>query len=178
MALTVLPVITGPAQAADAFLSATGTFTADGAEENFNVTFTDPSAAGTTFRTWAWGGGTNVAGDSIPSGGIDSTIEVFNSANQSIAFNDDRGANQRDSLLCNTGTGLTFMPPLGSGDYRFNMSNSFLALGDGHWAADIVRTGAHLQLNSRTSHDTTLATLKFGAANFTGTALRFFFMKQ
>src|SRR5690242_14283809 len=69
------------------FRMAPGTFSADGAEENFNLTFTDPAPAGTTFRTWAWGGGVNAAGDSTPSGGIDSTIEVFNSANQSIAFN-------------------------------------------------------------------------------------------
>jgi hypothetical protein len=155
--------------APDAFLSATGTFTADGAEENFNLHFSDPTAAGTTFRTWAWGGGSNAAGDTIPSGGIDSVIEVFNSANQSIAFNDDRGPGQRDSLLSNTGSGVTFMPPLGPGDYRFNLTNSFLALGDGHWAADIIRTESHLQLTGRTSHDTILATLKFGARNFVGT---------
>jgi hypothetical protein len=134
---------------ADAFFSATGTFTASvGQFEDFN--FSLPGGANNlTLRTWAYAGGTNATGVGIGSAGIDSTLNLFAGGigGASIAFNDDNsaaaagpGGSHFDSLLAWNGVGNTLLSPQPGGSYRLRMANVGSNIGDGHWAVDLVST--------------------------------------
>ena len=70
-------------------VSYTGNFTSDADEHDFFFTL---SAAGSvTLRTLSYAGGVNSAGTTIPSGGFDPTISVFDSSGKLIAYNADGG---------------------------------------------------------------------------------------
>ena len=96
------------ARADTAYFSFQGTFSAtSGASQDFNLTL--PSVAGNnplTLKTFAFSGGANAAGQSVPAGGIDSILTLFNSSNVQIAQDDDASpsvpAGTRDSLLSPT----------------------------------------------------------------------------
>src|SRR5436190_13097776 len=78
----------------DAYFSLQGNFGADGSREDFNIALSRSVSSVETleFQTFARNGGTNAAGDSFAANptGTDSVLEVFDSANQSRGFNDDR----------------------------------------------------------------------------------------
>jgi len=70
-------------------VSYTGNFAADDDKRDFSFTLSAPGAV--TLRTFSYGGGTNAAGTTIPSGGFDPTISVFDSTGRLIAYNRDGG---------------------------------------------------------------------------------------
>src|SRR5688500_18329273 len=81
-AALVLAATTAGAQAQSSYFSATGTFAAAAdAAQRFVVDF--HNAGETNSRTWAWGGGVNAAGTTIPNNGIDSAL-WFNHRAESI----------------------------------------------------------------------------------------------
>ena len=149
---------------AGGFISATGSAPDEGSSDNLTYQFAEN--AGTTFRTWQWLGGTNAAGDSIPGGGIDTEIEVFNSSNVSVDYNDDIGPGNRDSMLSDTGTGVTFMPAIGPGQFRLKLNKvEFTNPGDGRWALDAVRPTTTIKLVARSATASALQSLKFGSTS-------------
>src|SRR4051812_40624653 len=78
---------------AQAYFSATGTFS--GVASYFtNFNFSVSVTSDVTFRTWAWAGGINSAGQIIPPGGVDSVLTLFNSGNTVIAQNQDIAPDQ------------------------------------------------------------------------------------
>ncbi len=70
LAFSVLPVVASGSSA-----SFTGTLASP--ESVFETTFTVLSSDTVTFQTWGFGGGTNAAGQVIPSGGFDPLIALF-----------------------------------------------------------------------------------------------------
>lgn len=78
-----------PLSAAQSASSYTGAFSQDSDQRAF---FFSLSAAGTvTLRTFSYAGGMNAAGATIPQGGFDPTISVFDSTGNLIAYNRDGG---------------------------------------------------------------------------------------
>src|SRR5215471_15185748 len=59
-------------------VSATGSFTTS--EDVFLETFTLAGTTPVTVQTYGFGGGTNAAGQTIPSGGFDSLVALFSGA--------------------------------------------------------------------------------------------------
>jgi len=84
--------------------SFTGTFTWDTDVQFFTFTVTTPTPD-VTFRTWSYSGGTNFAGASIPSGGFEPTISLFDSTGNEM--------NPKGSGPCtgDTGDPLTTLAP-------------------------------------------------------------------
>jgi hypothetical protein len=70
LAVCVLPIIVRGSAS-----SFTGTLTTP--EGVFETTFSLPASSTVTFETWGFGGGTNAAGQAIPSGGFDPLIALF-----------------------------------------------------------------------------------------------------
>jgi hypothetical protein len=90
------------AAAGTAYISLVGTFPAAGDQHNFYVDLTRPvsSAEVLRFETFASGVGTNAAGESFFGGGIDSVLELFDSAALQRGFDDDGSFTPgSDSLL-------------------------------------------------------------------------------
>jgi len=69
--------------------SFTGSFTQDDNVQLFHVTVGATSTV--TFRTWSYAGGVNAAGQTIPHGGFDPILAVFDSTGLLIGQNDDGG---------------------------------------------------------------------------------------
>jgi uncharacterized protein (TIGR03437 family) len=69
--------------------SYSGNFVADDDEREFFFTLSAPGSA--TLRTFSYAGGVNSAGTTIPAGGFDPTISVFDSGGRLIAYNRDGG---------------------------------------------------------------------------------------
>lgn len=74
---------------AGAGASYTGSFAADDDKRIFYFSLT--GAGSVTLRTWSYAGGTNAAGTTIPEGGFDPTISVFDANGNLIAYNRDGG---------------------------------------------------------------------------------------
>lgn len=121
------------ARADTSFVSVTGSFDPTAtASSTFDVGFTVGGASNMTFRTWAWNGGINAAGQLIASGGIDSKLTLYyNPPVTQVASNDDiNSGTNRDSLITftvNNPTGFVRLQPF-----------SATSLGDRHFALDIV----------------------------------------
>ena len=121
------------------------------AEFSFGVS----GPAEVTLRTWSYAGGTNAAGEEIPSGGFDPVVSVFGSDGALIAYNDD------GSGVVDPDTGLSYDSLqtlyLEGGNYAAVLSeyanfsngtiddfqgNSSTAIADGYrtafWALDIL----------------------------------------
>jgi hypothetical protein len=133
-AALVLAATTAGARAQSSYFSATGTFTAaPDAAQRFVVDF--HNAAETNFRTWAWSGGVNAAGNTIPNNGIDSAL-WFSGGIDFDYVNDDISPGNRDSLLT--------IPPneaqAGTLELWHNPANSV----GRHWAVDMTRNGGFL----------------------------------
>jgi len=73
--LKTLAIALLPVTASGSAISFTGTLASP--ESVFETTFILPSSSTVTFQTWGFGGGTNAAGQAIPSGGFDSLIALF-----------------------------------------------------------------------------------------------------
>lgn len=164
--IAMLGCLAVPASAQNSYFSATGTLQLDG---TFSYAFdlADPEPAFTEFRTWAFEGGTNAAGDVIPAGGVDSYIEVQDSTSQVLGWNDDRGGSGRlDSRLTPFGTNPvphTYLPPLGAGGYLFLTNvlpgNTY---GNSSFAADMTREGT-FTLSTIGMSAGSISSMKFGA---------------
>jgi len=87
-AVLVVVLAVAPATYANNF-SFTGSFTQDDNVQLFTVTV--PVTSTVTFRTWSYAGGVNAAGQTIPHGGFDPILAVFDSTGLLIGQNDDGG---------------------------------------------------------------------------------------
>jgi hypothetical protein len=160
-----------PSLHAQAYVSATGTFSSNSGQfYDFNFDTLGQSSTPITFRTWSYNGGTNAAGQSIGSAGFDSKLTLFNGVNTSIGFNDDLSGTDRNSLISATGvdTGQgTFIPSLAADNYRLRLENFSSTIGNGLWAMDMVSSGTtSFTFNSGTpSSSAQLSTLVFGSTN-------------
>ncbi len=67
--------LASPFARADDF-SFTGTFSSDTDLQYFTFTLANPTA-GVTLRTWSYAGGTNAAGNTIPSGGFEPILNLY-----------------------------------------------------------------------------------------------------
>src|ERR1700722_15473430 len=79
------PASVSPASA----FSYTGTFAADDDKREFFFSLVEPGVA--PIRTLSYAGGTNAAGLTIPAGGFDPTISIFDSNGDIVAVNQDGG---------------------------------------------------------------------------------------
>lgn len=111
-------------------VSYTGTLTSpeDSASGQIAITLTDPGVV--ELQTWSFGGGTNAAGDVIPSGGFDPFVGVFAGTGSSAVF-----INGTSDVLGNYGS---FMgcPPAGLVDIGGSVCgdvNMSLSLGAGRY---------------------------------------------
>src|ERR1700722_18373495 len=75
--------------AAPSGVSYTGAFAADDDKREFF--FTPPATGSVIIRTFSYAGGTNSAGTTVPAGGFDPTISVFDPNGNLIAYNRDGG---------------------------------------------------------------------------------------
>ncbi len=69
--------------------SFTGTFTSDSDQREFFFTLAAPGTV--TVRTYSYAGGVNAAGATIPAGGFDPTLTLFDSTGLTLAVNQDGG---------------------------------------------------------------------------------------
>ncbi len=163
--LIVLPALVlavgHAAWAQQAYFSMTGEFPSIGDQHHFGVDLSRPVGSGEAlrFEALASGGGTNAAGQSIPDGGIDSLLELFDSGNNPRGVSDDAGSFfDYDALLSwpgvapfPSGPDVPLNPdPLPAGGYRLELSapfnNDF-----GPWALDIVGPADALALSGETA---------------------------
>ena len=145
------------------FFSFQGNFTTtSGAFQDFRFTALDVSNS-LYLRTNAWSGGTNLAGEPIAAGGIDSTLGLYLGGPfpVPIAFNDDN-AGGLDSLLWYGGSGDTYVAPQPSGNYLLRLANYGDNIGDGHWAVDMSNFDS-MTMTSIPSANSTLRSLTFGS---------------
>lgn len=160
--------------AGTAYFSFEGDFNTVGDAVDFNVGLTRSvsSLDDLRFVTYANAGGTNAAGDSIGSGGIDSYLELFDSLNNSRGYNDDHGS--LDSLVSwstvqSSGTPLN-PNPLASGDYRLNL-HEFGDNQTGAFAVDLIGPADGIAFAGlTTTGTTTIDSLKFGTTGGAGSA--------
>lgn len=138
-------VVSLPARGQTSYFSSTGTFTVPtGASQRIALNFSD--TADTTFRTLAWNGGTNAAGNTIPANGIDSVL-TFADGEEFFYLNDNLAPGNFDSLLTPSGSEGTLMPPLGPTVGTLTLSNNASpnAL---HWAVEMTRSGGYMMSRS------------------------------
>jgi hypothetical protein len=86
-ALAAMLLCVASSQTLAAGFSFTGSFSSD--DGVFSVPFGLISSQSVTLRTWSYAGGTNAAGASIPAGGFDPIVSVFNSAGHIVGISDD-----------------------------------------------------------------------------------------
>ncbi len=183
-------ITAGSASAQTAYFSLEGDFNTAGDQLDFSVDVNwgnVSSADDLGFQTLADNGGTNRAGDTVASGGIDSILELLNSftPGDSYGINDDYDSINvgLDSFL--TWPGNTPNPaganvpldendlPPGGGD--FVRMTTFNNNGTGTWALDLFGPATDFALgdmfNSTLSSGTaTFDSLKFGTDGGAGTA--------
>jgi PEP-CTERM motif len=88
--LSLLVLLGASLASADNF-SFQGTFTADDNVQLFN--FTVGTSSTVTLQTWSYAGGVDAAGVTIPRGGFDPILALFDSTGAEINQNDDGGSN-------------------------------------------------------------------------------------
>ncbi len=143
------------AGAGTAYYSLVGNFLNAGDQHNFYVDLTRPvgSAEVLRFETFANGSGWNAAGDFISGGGIDSVLELFDSAAVRRGFDDDGSfINGLDSLLSWPGVAQADNVPLNPNplpvdSYRLNLSE-YGNNDPGHWALDLLGPADAIVLRS------------------------------
>src|SRR5687768_483644 len=134
VAAAVLAAAAGAARGQSSYFSATGTFTtAPDAAQRVLVDF--QGTGETNFRTWAWSGGVNAAGNTIPNNGIDSNL-WFSGGLDFDYFNDDISPQNRDSLLT--------VPPDEAQGGTLELSHNPVNSVGRHWAVDMTRNGGFL----------------------------------
>ena len=121
--------------------SYTGNFAADDDKREFFFTLSQAGAA--TIRTWSYAGGTNAAGLSIPAGGFDPTISIFDSNGDTVAVNQDGGcglvAADATTQSCWDAYLAASLP---AGNYRVVLTQSVNAPASGHLADGFYFDGA------------------------------------
>ena len=162
-----------------AYFSLEGDVVAAGDQLDFNLDLTRDvsSSEALSFVTWASSGGTNSAGDTIASGGIDSVLELFDAVNATRGYSDDEAGYGLDSLISWSSlqaNGIPLNPdPLAAGTYRLHL-NEYNNDGTGAWAQDLVGPADALQMTGIAPTGTaTIKSLKFGTLNSTGSAATF-----
>jgi T5SS/PEP-CTERM-associated repeat protein len=128
-----------------AYFSLVGNFATAGDQHDFYFDLTRPvgSAEVLRFETFANGGGVNAAGDTIPAGGIDSVLELFDSAAAQRGRDDDGSFTPGfDSLLSWPGVAQSDLVPLNTDPlpadtYRLNLME-YQNNDPGAWALDLV----------------------------------------
>lgn len=122
-----------------------GTFAADDNVQLFN--FTVGSASTVTLRTWSYAGGVDAAGTTIPRGGFDPILALFNSAGAEINQNDDGGSNVPADSVTGEHYDTYLQSALAAGTYTVsvmeydnfangpNLSNGFERMGQGNFTS-------------------------------------------
>ncbi len=99
-----------------ASLSFTGNFSKDDDVQLFNFSVTTPSTV--TLVTWSYAGGVNSAGTSIPEGGFDPILALYNAAGTFIDNNDDGDCGQvPESVVTGSCFDTYFQSTIQPGDY-------------------------------------------------------------
>jgi hypothetical protein len=86
-------------------------------ESVFETTFALPASTTLTVQTWGFGGGTNAAGQVVPSGGLDSLIALFSGPDASATMYTDGSGNplaDADNLLNAPWSYVGNCPPAGT----------------------------------------------------------------
>src|SRR4051794_17956699 len=117
-----------PARAQSAYFSATGKFGEDDHKKQY-FDFSVGTDTTSTFRTWSSSGGTNAAGDVIPSGGVDPDLFLMQGGGV-IEWNDDTFG--YDAYIHRT---------IGAGAYRLEQ-DFFYPPNSGLWAVDLTSSSA------------------------------------
>ena len=142
LALSLAVVV--PTAKADSF-SFTGNFTVDDQLQLFH--FTIGTTFDVVFQTWSWAGGVNADGMTIPSGGFDTVLSLFNSAGKLVDFVDDVGCTSvvnvdpatgrcfdaYDSLELQAGTYTIVLTQYDNLPVGPNLSNGFTRQGQGNF---------------------------------------------
>jgi hypothetical protein len=103
--------------------SYTGTFAQDDDERIFY--FTISAASTITLRTYSYAGGVNAAGTTIPAGGFDPVLSVFDSAGNLIGSNEDGGCTNADTDPTTSLCWDSFLRlPLPAGNYSVVLTQS------------------------------------------------------
>jgi|SRR5215831_14357167 len=147
VAVVLIVFAIAPATYANNF-SFTGSFSQDDNIQLFTVTV--PVTSTVTFRTWSYAGGVNAAGQTIPHGGFDPILAVFDSTGLLIGQNDDGGCGL---VAADPVTGQCydtyFTATLNPGVYRVsvmeydnfangpNLSDGFLQQGQGNFTGPL-----------------------------------------
>jgi uncharacterized protein (TIGR03437 family) len=121
--------------------SYTGSFAADDDKREFFFSLAQPGAA--TVRTLSYAGGTNAAGLSIPAGGFDPTISIFDSSGATVAVNQDGGcASVAMDPTTHSCWDAYLASPLPAGNYRVILTQSVNAPSSGNLADGFYFDGA------------------------------------
>jgi T5SS/PEP-CTERM-associated repeat protein len=154
-------------RADESFFSLTGRFAvSSGAYHDVGLSYSDPSNP-LTIRTLSYSGGTNLAGQYIYGGGIDSVIHLFDASGMQVAVNDDHDGTL-DSLLSHTQPpgSPAYLAPQPAGDYRVRIRNFGAAVNNRTWSLDVSHAGNSL-LTSLTESQSILTSLSFGSTGDT-----------
>ena len=143
--LLLLAVLGASAALADNF-SFQGTFTADDNVQLFN--FTVGSTSTVTLITWSYAGGVDAAGVTIPRGGFDPILAVFDSTGAQINQNDDGGSNVPADSVTGEQYDTYLQSTLAAGTYTVsvmeydnfangpNLSDGFARTGQGNFTSE------------------------------------------
>ncbi len=122
-----------------------GTFLADDNVQLFN--FTVGSSSTVTLQTWSYAGGVDAAGVTIPRGGFDPILALFDSTGAEINQNDDGGSNVPADSVTGEHYDTYLQSTLAAGTYTVsvqeydnfangpNLSNGFARTGQGNFTA-------------------------------------------
>jgi hypothetical protein len=142
--ILLLGLLAASAALADNF-SFQGAFTADDNVQLFN--FTVGSTSTVTLRTWSYAGGVDAAGVTIPRGGFDPILALFDSTGMEINQNDDGGSNVPADSVTGEHYDTYLQSTLAAGTYTVsvmeydnfangpNLSNGFARAGQGDFTA-------------------------------------------
>lgn len=140
----LLALLGASAGLADNF-SFQGTFTADDNVQLFN--FTVGSTSTVTLQTWSYAGGVDAAGVTIPRGGFDPILALFDSTGAEINQNDDGGSNVPADSVTGEHYDTYLQSTLAAGTYTVsvmeydnfangpNLSDGFARTGQGDFTA-------------------------------------------
>lgn len=122
-----------------------GTFTADDNVQLFN--FTVGSTSTVTLQTWSYAGGVDAQGVTIPRGGFDPILALFDSTGAEINQNDDGGSNVPADSVTGEHYDTYLQSTLAPGTYTVsvmeydnfavgpNLSNGFTRTGQGDFTS-------------------------------------------
>lgn len=139
-----LALLGASAALADNF-SFQGTFTSDDNVQLFN--FTVGASSTVTLQTWSYAGGVDAAGVTIPRGGFDPILALFDSTGAEINQNDDGGSNVPADSVTGEHYDTFLQSVLAPGTYTVsvmeydnfangpNLSDGFARTGQGNFTA-------------------------------------------